>query len=134
MGVESPITRDHRLYRGTDRKLVFTVYATMPSQASAGVILDITGKEASWVLVTAKSADPATLTKTSPSAGVAILGTFNADPAINTQRVEVTIAAADTAALTPGRYWYDLWCDTSGEKDVWAEGPLDLLEPGRKTS
>lgn len=134
MGVESPITRDHRLYRGTARKLTFTVYAEMPSQTSAGVIRDITAKELSWVLVTAKSADPATLTKTTPAAGVAILGTFNADPALNTQRVEVSIAASDTAGLAPGRYWHDLWIVTSGEEDCIAEGPVDLLEPARKTA
>jgi hypothetical protein len=40
--------------------------------------------------------------------GIAIIGVFDDDPAINTQQVEVTIEAVDTDPLKPGTYRHAL--------------------------
>jgi len=42
------------------------------------------------------------------AAGITITGTFNSDPAINTQLVNIAIAAADQSGLAPGPYFWTL--------------------------
>jgi hypothetical protein len=77
-----------------------------------------------------KSVDPALLTK-----AATIEGTYNADPAVNTQIVVVALADTDTAAadgtsvtLAPKVYRYSLKRTDSGAETIYARGDFDLQE------
>ena len=66
---------------------------------------DVAGWAFSWKLQ--KDTGAVVLTKTMAD-GITIIGTFNADPAQNTQRVVVEIEPDDTTALKGGQYQHEL--------------------------
>lgn len=106
-------------YVGEDKQLSYTVYTTNAKT----VIQDVTGWALSWKLRKKRAdADPAILSKATGGSGITITGTFNSDPAVNTQRVVVTIADTDTDALTPLGYWHELKRTTDGQETILAEG------------
>lgn len=55
----------------------------------------------------------AVITKTLDD-GIAVVGTFNADPAQNTQQVRITVAAADQVNLNPGQFFWTLEREQDG--------------------
>jgi len=50
-------------------------------------------------------------------------------PATAPNRVEFTLAPADTKNLTPGRYLWDVWLTQSGKRDCIVQLSLFLLHP-----
>ena len=128
MAAQAPIREDAQFYRGTDRKIRFTVYSTLPAPGVAGVCQDVaSGWAFGWILAASKGAAPA-VTKTSGS-GIAVVGAFNASPALNLQRVEVTIEDADTNGIAAGEYWHELRRTDAGLEDVLAIGRVLVLDP-----
>jgi hypothetical protein len=94
----------HRFYRG-DRK---TVEVRTYTSRQRTTMRDLTGAELRWIMAPAKG-QPATLEKTTaPDGGITITGTFDPDPAVNTQAVSISFLEADTADLTAGKWWHQL--------------------------
>lgn len=89
---------------GADRNLRYTVYTS----AAQATCRNVSGFTLQWMLKR-KVGQPdaqALLTKTSDD--ISIEGTFNSDPAVNTQRVVVAISAEDTDGLAPGLAFCEL--------------------------
>lgn len=128
MSLEANITRDDRWHIGEDKKLRFPIYA----DADRAVCLDASGFALSWKLKTALTSGTVLLTKTSGS-GIAVTGVFNADPAVNTQVVEVTIDDVDTqpdsgsALLDATTYYQELKRTDAGLEQVLAQGRVTFL-------
>lgn len=89
-------------FLGEDKTLKFEIYAE-----DDATIADITAYAFQWALRRKEDGQEIVLNKTS-GAGIAITGAYDADPAVNTQRAEVTIADTDTDALEPGTYYHAL--------------------------
>jgi hypothetical protein len=81
----------HLFYRG-DRK---TVEVRTYTSRQRTTIRDLTGAELRWILAPAKGQAPTLEKTTAPGGGITITGTFNADPAVNTQ---VVVSAARVSA------------------------------------
>ena len=106
---------------GEDKSLPFEVY----SQDEA-TIENVTGWAMQWVLRRVQGGDDVKLSKTTSGGGVAISGTYNADPAVNTQRVTVTVADTDTQFFQPGLYMHTLKRTDAGFATVLAYGQVFL--------
>lgn len=151
MWVERPIAG---ICVGEDKRIEFALYdlgavsldtypsgVLVPSELdaliTAGTVapVDVTGWNFTFIIRKGdKTADPALLTKTT-SAGIAIEGTYDANPATNTQIVVVTLADTDTAAadgssvtLAPKTYRYSLKRTDAGAETVYARGDFVLEE------
>lgn len=117
MAIEANISRSHHWFCGEDKVFSYTVY-----QADGTTPEDVTGWTFDWALRRRNDdADPAVLEKTSVS-GISITGTYNADPAQNTQRVEVTIADTDTEDLPAGPYRHSLKRTDDGSETILSFG------------
>jgi hypothetical protein len=113
MAIQQNITAADGWFTGEDKTLEFEVLE--PDGATPE---DVTGWALEWQLrPVANAADPPTLSKV-PT----IIGTYNAVRATNTQRVEVTIAASDTAALTARTYQHALKRTDAGSETVLSYG------------
>lgn len=112
------------VYLGTDHALVFTI-----KNAAETACLDITSYTLTWMLKRyVDDADgSAILTKTLAS-GIAISGTFNSDPDVNTQVATVTILDTETDSVSPGLYYQELKRTDAGLEAVLAVGPLDFVK------
>jgi hypothetical protein len=90
--------------------------------------INITGWTLSWMLKKRLSHEDieAFLTKTVGS-GIAISGTFNADPNVNAQRAIVTFADTDTDPFNKGDYFWELKRTTASNETVLAYGKMTLL-------
>lgn len=116
MAAKTSIGGDGKLFAGGDKTLRFEVLD------AAGVPVDVAG----WTLVFDVRArddapSPALLSKT-PT----VTGTYNAVRSVNTQRILVTLLAADTAALGAGVFRHALARLDPGSKDPVAWGNLIL--------
>jgi hypothetical protein len=69
--------------------------------------------------------DAAAINKTT-SSGVAVEGTYNVDPAQNTQLVVVTLDKTDSVNLTAGDYEFELWRTDDGFEQSLEDGPVTL--------
>lgn len=111
------------LWIGVDHGFDFDV-----KNAAEDASIDITGYALSFMLKEA-IADldaAAKITKTTAGGGIAIAGTFNADPDVNMQRATVTIADTDTDSLTPRGYRYELKRTDAGSETILSYGTLTL--------
>ena len=138
MAYRRDITEDDRLFFDTDRTLRFPVYSGEPSDddiAAGNVIpVDVTGWTLVWVLKKLASSATALITKTVGS-GIAITGTYDSDPSVNTQRIAVSLDNTDTydvsaggAKVKPGTYEYALKRLDAGSETILAYGTLELLQ------
>jgi hypothetical protein len=143
MAIESNISGETlRVFVGEDKTLRYTIYtATATAETIAdgtAECVDVGAWAVDWVLRKSdKAIDPALILKSSADspASIAITGTFNADPAINTQRIEVFLLDTDTAAqdgsdvvLPPKTYRYSLKRKDEGAETILAFGDFELLE------
>ncbi len=109
---------------------VFNFHILTPPSAVTGIRtpVDIAGWTFEWkVRINRGDSDPAPLTKASGS-GIAIVGTYNADRDLNTQRVQVTVSSADTDPLAPRKYWHSLKRTNAGSETILADGTADLQQ------
>lgn len=128
MAAEVNILKDARFYRDTDRKIRFTPWAVLPTPSSAGTPVDASGWALEYIQASANGVAPF-FTKTSPSSGITVGGVYNADPKLHTQYIEVTIARADTKAITATEGVQQLRRTDPGASDVLAIGKVLYLTP-----
>lgn len=140
MAYRRDITADDKVFYDTDNILKFRVWSGDPTAAeiaaNTATPQDVTGWTMSWTLrKKAKTADPPLIYKTT-SSGIAITGVFNADPLVNTQRVEVTIEDTDTydVSVSPnviikaGMYEHALKRTDTGSEGILTWGTFKLLQ------
>lgn len=133
MAYERNVIAADQVFYDTNKRLVFTAWAGNPTAAEilAGTAtpLDVAGMEFSWTLRKTLTSAARLIYKTSAD-GIAIEGTFNADPEVNTQRIVVTLSDKDTYdpdAATPlsikaGNYFHALKRTDDGSETVYAYG------------
>lgn len=123
---DAHVTKDDEFYCGEDKILRWVVY----SSAARTAIEDMTGADLKYVALR-KRGGAVLLSKTSGSpGGISLEGSFNADPAVNTQRVLVHFDAEDTDDMDAGSYWHELSRENIGSEAVLGQGRLTLLEAG----
>lgn len=133
-------TEDRRIPIGDDRILSFTIFEQEGLEVDenqnvvSGTVKDITGYELIFVVRTTDTTPRAELiTKATGGSGITISGVFNADPDINTQRIEIDIEDTDTWTsssdfLKPGKYRYALKRTDEGTETTLAYGDFVLFE------
>jgi hypothetical protein len=111
------------LYLGTDHTFIHQCL-----NEDEDAVIEITGWALSWMIKRSRSQVDASavLTKTT-SSGIAISGTYNADPDVNTQLATVTIADTDTDALTAGSCIWELKRTDAGSETILGYGPITLI-------
>jgi hypothetical protein len=108
---------------GTDRIYRFTVYTNPDVRDTC---LDVTGQALSF-MVKRRIDDLdylALITKATPT--ITITGTFDASPALNTQRILVPVADTDTDNLVEGTAVFELKRMDPGLEDRYSYGPFEL--------
>jgi len=121
MALEQTISPDDHWFLGEDKELVFTIYTDDTKTAC----LDVTGYALQWTLCKREGA-AALITKATGGNGITIAGVYNADPALNLQRVTVTILKTDTDPFLPGAYRQRLRRTDTGFATVFTFGDVAL--------
>jgi len=126
MSLIARITADDGWHIGEDKRLEFTVYA----DADLTTVIDASAFALSWAI--ARTVASAILLEKTTGSGVTISGVFNADPAVNTQVVNVAIEDTDTQPDTgdpwaAGGYYHELKRTDVGLEGILARGPVTLL-------
>lgn len=117
------ITEKDPLFAGAARVLIFTVYtdATTDAQilAGVGIIQDVTGWTFRWRL---NSRVTGNLVEKTSVGGISIIGTYNADPLLNTQKVYVSISATDIVLTLDQKCDHALWRTNAGNETPLTDG------------
>lgn len=133
------ITADDQVFFDTDRILSFTVYESTATDdevaAGTAVPVDVSGWTFAWQLRKKVNSSTVTIGKTTAS-GISVTGTYDADPNVNTQRVEVTLADTDTydpssspvVNVKAGTYYHALKRTDAGAEDVLCDGTFVLQQ------
>lgn len=121
MAIQQNIGASEDWFVGEDKTLNFEVY-----DSTGAAMQDIAGWSLRFRLRYQRDGDAIVFTKTTGGSGVAISGTYNSDPATNTQRAVVTIDDTDTDNLQPGNYLFNLWRTDAGSETVLAYGLATL--------
>lgn len=113
---------DTELFIGVDHTFRFTILDDEEEVAQ-----NVAGWTLSWMLkkVATHPDINALITKTTAS-GISITGTFNSNPALNTQRVLVAIADTDSDLLTAGDRVYELKRMDGGVETILSYGALEM--------
>jgi hypothetical protein len=108
------------LFLGEDRSFPIHI-----KNADETVSIDIAGWGLSWIIKrrASDSNGNAILRKTT-GAGIAITGTFDANPVTNTQRATVSVADTDTEAKDPGLYLWELKRTDANQETILAYGRI----------
>lgn len=142
MAYHRDITEADRVFYDTDLWLSYTIYVGEPSEAEilagTAVPADVTGWTFSWVL---KRKAKNTIKLIEKLSGVSpteieVIGIYNADPALNTQRVRVRLEDTDTynpiaspaVDVKPGSYVYGLKRTDAGFETILVEGAFKLRQ------
>lgn len=95
MAIEFNITADKNFFLGEDKMIDFKVY-----ELDGTTPLDVGGLPLEWnVKKNDKDPDPGIITK-GVGSGLTIVGIWNVDPSVNSQKVRVTFVPADTDPTT----------------------------------
>jgi hypothetical protein len=116
MSVNAPIQESDYWFVGADKTFRYTIVD------ANGAPQDVTGWTFTWVLRQPASGATALISKTLGS-GISVVGS-----AANGV-IDVAIAAADTASLASGTYFYTLWRTNTGSKTELAFGDAVLRQP-----
>jgi hypothetical protein len=114
------------IFLGTDFERVFHI-----KNEDESASINILGWAISWMVKRHKDqADLlALLTKTTAGGALVISGSYNADPAVNTQRVTLTVADTDTdTAINEGLYHWELKRTDAGFETVLAYGTFECVQ------
>lgn len=118
MAKETAITQ----FIGVDVSYRFTALNLAETAA-----VDMTGWSLSFMVKKSKGhLDADAKFSRTTSAGITISGTYNSDPAVNTQVATVSVEDSHTDALTPGTYYYELKRTGAGVEAVIAYGTFTL--------
>lgn len=144
MALERNYTKDDRIFIGEDKVLYYAVYdqtgltdaqLLAAIQAGTATPVDVGSYELAWLLRRKDNAsDPALISKES-FAGISVVGVFDADPQVNTQRVAVVLEDTDTwdesaspaVAFKAGKYRYSLKRLDAGLETVLVFGSLEFM-------
>lgn len=100
---------------GTDKQYSFVIYANLQFSTA----LDVSGFTTEFMVKRKLSdEDNAALVSSSGS----VTGTFDPDPNVNTQLINVSIADTDTDDITPGLAYWELKRTDPGVEEVLAFG------------
>jgi hypothetical protein len=122
---EFNITATDKFFLGEDKVIDLTIFGQDDATP-----FDVTGLPLEWNMrKTDQAADPALLVK-GVGTGLSIVGVYNAVPAVNTQRVRLTFAAADTATGLKANvaYRHSLKRLDVGNKGIFSYGSLTFLQ------
>lgn len=120
MGFSGLIETALEYFLGTDKAVDFTVYTSSAKTA----IRDVTGYATNFMVKRRMSDTDATALI---SLSGTVSGTFNAAPAVNTQKITVTLVDTDTdLEIAPGVAYWELKRTDAGFEDVLAYGTIDL--------
>ena len=124
MAKQQDIVGDDAHLQGTD----FTYPCQILNGAETAAI-DISGWALSWMVKRYKAdADLSALITKTTSSGIAIAGSYNADPDVSTQLATITVEDTDTTTLSPGLYYHELKRTTAGSETVLIYGLFELLD------
>lgn len=129
MAYKFDIRESDRWFTNTDYTIKYRIYAedgVTPENAA--------GYAFSWMLKR-RPRDPdasALLTKTTPT--ITIIGVFDSDPAVNTQRVTVFVPASDTDGdFKSGVYFHELKRTDTGIETVYSQGSAKILDSAHRS-
>lgn len=135
MALKQDITAESlRWFTGEDKRLTFAIYGSDAVVDENGVVSgtpqDVSGWTFSWMVKRNPQRDAdALIAKSTSHSEIEIVGTYDADPAVNTQRVRVEITDDDLAALRSGvAYYHELKRTDPGLETVLAHGTLVLAQ------
>ena len=114
------------IFLGTDFERVFHIKNEDESAA-----INILGWAISWMVKRHKDQSDlsASLTKTTGLGHIVIAGSYNSDPAVNTQRATLTVADTDTdTAISEGLYHWELKRTDAGFEVVLDYGTLECVQ------
>ena len=108
---------------GTDHDFEFVILNDAGTQA-----INISGWPLSFMVKRSLGhLDAAAKVTKATGSGITITGTYDADPALNTQKATVSIADTDTDALPAGEYFYELKRTAVSAEAVLAYGTFTML-------
>lgn len=110
---------------GEDKTLPFEIYSE-----DEATIVDVAAFAMRWVLRKRKDDDAILLDKSTGGSTITITGSYDADPDVNTQRVNIIIADTDTEFFQPGRYYHTLKRTDAGLATVLSYGDVHLKKAG----
>lgn len=128
-------TDDDAFYIGDDKVLSFRVWSGTAAEIEAGTAtpMDVTGQSFAWALKRNADLEEELIQKATGGEGITITGAYNADRALNTQRVEVQIDRADTydddtpaVVVRRGRYVHALRRTDTGFSGIVTEGKFKV--------
>lgn len=122
------ITKDAQFYKDTDRKIRFRPWAELPTPTSDGIPVDASTWQLEYLHAATRGAAPL-FVKATGGSGIIVAGAYNADPTLHTQYIEVTIARADTKAITVAEGVHQLRRTDAGASDVLTIGKVVYLTP-----
>lgn len=134
MAIEDHIEITDHLFVGTKKRLEFELFqeGADPTDLNAAM-QDGAAWTYRWALSRAvrgaaahRAVGPELVVKVT-GAGIAVEGAYHADRALNTQRVVVTLAAADLAGVPGGTYTHALARTDVGFEDVLSFGAAAVL-------
>lgn len=132
MAIEFDVTEAAHVFRGEDKTLQLEIF-TDDTQTAA---LDVSGFALSWVLRKHDLHPTALVSKSTVApAGITIAGVFNANPQVNTQKVQISLLDTDTydppaipaVNIKPGTYRHSLKREDIGAKTVLMFGDFTIL-------
>lgn len=143
MALEQNYTKDARIFIGEDKTLFYPVYDQTDKtdaellaaiEAGTAVPIDVSSYSLAWILrKNDNTIDPPLIEKES-FAGISVVGTFNVDPDVNTQKIAVVLEDTDTwdesspaVAFKAGKKRYSLKRTDPGLETVLAFGYIDFM-------
>jgi hypothetical protein len=120
--MESNVTGEDQFFAGEDKILSYEIFAA----GSTTLMENVSSFDLRWELRRWGPNGASVVVKTSGN-GIAVAGVYNADRALNTQRVVVSLADTDTDALAAGRYACALKRMDDGLEAILSHGQVDLL-------
>jgi hypothetical protein len=128
-----PLDDDNAFFAGDDAVIKFEVFEDdgEPENLEDGTpnpdkgMEDVTSWDFAFTLANVK-AGPALVTKRTGGQGITITGSFNASRTLNTQRVEVSLASADTEDFDADIYHHALKRMNSGAEKLISYGTLPI--------
>jgi hypothetical protein len=114
---------DTSLFINEDRSIPCTILNKAQTTA-----LDITSWTLSWLVKRRESdVDASALVTKTTASGIAISGSFNPDPDVNTQVATISVADTDTVSLSPGLYYHELKRTDAGAETVLITGRIKFM-------
>jgi hypothetical protein len=135
MAIESNVSSAGKIFAGVPRTMRVEVLAFGADQQDPNALMqDVTGWTFQYTwrkrvrgIAPHRLLGELAFQKSSPSPHIVVTGSFHPNRSLNTQRVEVLITAADTAALAGGDYVDALKRIDPGYEDVICYGVVPLL-------